>query len=294
LSVAIVSTPRFPPGAVLCLAIVAVAHASIFVRLANAPPLAVAAWRLALATAIVLPIAWYFERAALRTIDRHTLRLTILAAALLAGHFATWIASLAHTSIANSVVLVTTAPVWVALIGLVTGVLRLGRAMWIAVALSVAGSVVIGWGSARLGAATLKGDLLAVAGAICLAGYLLLAQRIQRQLAFLPYVALVYAIAAAWLWIAVLATGTPAFELPPRTWAALAGIALVSQVIGHSGYNWSLRHLKPDFVAVTLLGEPILASLLGLLFFSETIPAATLLGGALILAAIVIGSRERT
>lgn len=271
----------------------AVAHAAIFVRLANAPALAVAAWRLTLATAIVLPIALLFASDALLRIDKRTLLMAIAAGGLLAGHFATWISSLAFTSIGNSVLLVTTAPVWVALIGLATGTLRLGRRMWLAVALSVAGSVVIGWGSARIGADTLKGDLLAIAGAVCLAGYLLLAQRVQRDVAFLPYVTLAYGSAAAWLWAAALVAGTPMFGFGAGTWSALIGIAVVSQVIGHSGYNWSLRHLNPDFVAVTLLGEPILASLLGVLIFSETIPPATLLGGPLVLAAIVLGARRR-
>jgi len=292
LNVTAAATPRFPPWLVLGFAIVAVAHGSIFVRLAEAPALAVAAWRLTLATAVVLPIAWALEREALSRIDRRTLLLGILAGGLLAGHFATWIASLSYTSISNSVVLVTTAPVWVALIGLATGALRLSRGMWLAVGLSLAGSLVIGWGSARIGSTTLKGDLLAVAGAVCLAGYLLLAQRVQRQLAFLPYVALAYGSAAAWLWIAALADATPMVGFDMKTWGALIGIALVSQLIGHSGYNWSLRHLSPDFVAVTLLGEPILASLLGLLFFTEAIPAATLAGGCLVLAAIVMASRS--
>jgi drug/metabolite transporter (DMT)-like permease len=277
---------------VLAFAIVAVAHGSIFVRLAEAPSLAIAAWRLTLATAVVLPIAWALERRALLHIDRRTLLLAAVSGGLLAGHFATWIASLSYTSISNSVVLVTTAPVWVALIGLATGALRLTRGMWLAVGLSLAGSLVIGWGSARVGSMTLKGDLLALAGAIFLAGYLLLAQRVQRRLAFLAYVALAYGFAAAWLWLAALIAGTPMAGFDGKTWGSLIGIALVSQVIGHSGYNWSLRHLSPDFVAVTLLGEPILASLLGLLFFAEPIPRATLMGGCLVLGAIAMASRS--
>lgn len=275
----------------LALAIVAVSHASIFVRLADSAPLATAAWRLTLASAVVVPLALLFDRRALARLDARSLRLVAAAGLLLAGHFATWIASLQFTSIGNSVVLVTTAPVWVGIIGAITGTLALSRRMWFAVALSVLGSVVIGWGSARLGTATLKGDLLALAGAVCLGGYLLLAQRVQRTLTFLPFVALVYASAAAYLWIGAVATGTVMVGFSAGTWWALIGIALVSQVIGHSGYNWSLRHLTPDIVAVTLLGEPILASLLGLLFFREAIPPTTLAGGALVLAAIVLAAR---
>jgi drug/metabolite transporter (DMT)-like permease len=275
---------------VLALAIVAVSHGSIFVRLADSAPFATAAWRLTLASFVVVPLALVFDRPAFTGLDRRLLTLIAGAGLLLAGHFATWITSLQYTSIGNSVVLVTTAPVWVGIIGALTGTLALTRRMWLAVALSVLGSIVIGWGSARLGTATLRGDLLALVGAVCLGGYLLLAQRVQRKLTFLPFVALVYASAAAFLWIGALATGTTLSGFDAGTWWALIGIALVSQVIGHSGYNWSLRHLNPDIVSVTLLGEPILASLLGLLFFREAIPPTTLAGGALVLAAIVIAA----
>jgi drug/metabolite transporter (DMT)-like permease len=162
-----------------------------------------------------------------------------------------------------------------------------------AVVLSVIGAVVIGWGSARVGFGTLRGDLLALAGAACMGSYLLVAQRIQRTLAFAPYVGSVYAGTALLLWLACLAAGTPMRGFGAGTWGALVGIALVSQVIGHSGYNWSVRHLRPDFVAVTLLAEPIVASILGLILFGEAIPAATLAGGAVILAAIAMAARAQ-
>lgn len=283
-----------PPLAVLCIAVLAVAHGAIFVRLAaDAEPLAVAAWRLTFATAIVLPIVWRHALPDWRSLNAHRLALVVGASALLAAHFATWITSLDYTSIANSVVLVSTAPLWVAVIGRITGSLRLSRLMTGAVVLSVIGAGVIGWGSAQIGFGTLRGDLLALAGAACMGAYLLVAQRIQRTLAFAPYVGIVYAGTAVLLWLACLVSGTPMRGFGTGTWGALIGIALVSQVIGHSGYNWSLRHLRPDFVAVTLLAEPIVASVLGLILFREAIPPATLAGGAIILAAIAMAARAQ-
>ena len=275
----------------LCVAVLAVAHGSIFVRLAvDAEMLAIAAWRLTLATAIVLPLVWRRAVPGWRALDSRTLWLLLGASALLAGHFATWISSLEYTSIANSVVLVSTAPLWVALIGRATGTLRLSRLMTWAVVLSVIGAAVIGWGSARVGINTLRGDLLALAGAACMGAYLLVSQRVQRTLDFAPYVGMVYGGSALLLWLTCLAAGTPMRGFGAGTWWALAGIALVSQVVGHSGYNWSLRHLRPDFVAVTLLAEPIVASVLGLILFREAIPAATLGGGVIILAAIAMAA----
>jgi drug/metabolite transporter (DMT)-like permease len=282
------------PLLILGFAVLAVAHGAIFVRLAGeAPAVAIAAWRLTFATGIVLPLVLWRFRSGFRAVDARTLGLLLAAGVLLAAHFATWIASLDYTSISNSVVLVSTAPLWVAILGRVTGSLRLSRRMIWAVLLSVAGAIVIGGGSMRVGVTTLKGDLLALAGAVCMGSYLLVAQRIQRTLEFGPYVLLVYAIAASFLWAAALLSGEPLRGFSAATWWSLLGIAVVSQVIGHSGYNWSLRHLRPDFVAVTLLGEPIVASLLGLALFGERIPAATLAGGAIILGAIAMAARAQ-
>jgi drug/metabolite transporter (DMT)-like permease len=282
------------PLLVLCIAVLAVAHGSIFARLAvDAAPLAIAAWRLTLATSVVLPVAWSRGTPSGHAISHRTLWLILAASALLAGHFATWLSSLAYTSIANSVVLVSTAPLWVAVMGRLTGTLRLSRLMTWAVMVSVVGTMIIGWGSARLGFSTLRGDLLALAGAVCMGGYLLVAQRIQRTLAFLSYVALAYGMTALLLWLMCLGTDTPMLGFGWPTWGALVGIALVSQVIGHSCYNWSLRHLRPDFVAISLLGEPIVASVLGLILFREAIPPATLAGGLVILAAIAMAARAQ-
>ena len=279
---------------VLAVAVIAVAHGAIFVRLANgAEPLAIAAWRLTLATGIVLPLVLARDRGAFRSVRRRDLLLTAAAGALLAGHFATWISSLKFTSISNSVLLVSTAPVWVAVIGRLTGTVHLSRLMGIAIGLSILGSVIIAGGSVAIGAGTLRGDLLALLGAVCMGAYLLTAQRVQRTVAFGPYVALAYGSAAVWLWVAALPSGTPMFGFDVSTWWALVGIAVVSQVIGHSGYNYSLRQLKPEFVAVTLLGEPILASILGWLLFHEPVPVATLGGGVLVLLAIMLAARAQ-
>ncbi|HKE43614.1 MAG TPA: DMT family transporter [Steroidobacteraceae bacterium] len=287
-------TRRVSPLLILAGAVLAVAHGAIFVRLASeAQPLAIAAWRVTLATAIVVPIVLATQRAAFSGITTRDLLLTIGAGGLLAAHFASWISSLQYTSISNSVLLVSTAPVWVAVIGRITGTVKLSRLMTLAIVISLVGSAIIASGSAAIGRATLRGDLLALVGAVCMGAYLLTAQRVQRNLRFGTYVVLAYASTAVWLWIAALASGTPMTGFASRTWWALGGIAVVSQVIGHSGYNFSLRQLKPEFVAVTLLGEPIVASILGLALFHEPIPALTACGGALVLAAILLAAKAQ-
>ncbi len=278
---------RAAPFAVLGIALLAVSNGAIFARLADAPPLAIAAWRVGLALVVVLPLAlaapWPREG------SRRSVWLAAGAGALLAVHFATWIASLEHTTIARSVLFVSTAPIWVALIQFAAGQGAPPRATLFALALALAGAAVVG-GGGRPAASAWTGDLLAVAGGIAMAGYFLLSRSAQAGLPFRNYLGIAYGVAAALLWGAVLATGTKATGFDTGTWWALAGMAAVSQLIGHSGYNWSLRHLDPLFVAVVSVGEPVLASLLGWWLIGEALDARTGAGGLLILAAIALST----
>ncbi|MGQ0383596.1 MAG: DMT family transporter [Gammaproteobacteria bacterium] len=277
---------RLAPYLVLAIALVAVSHGAIFARLADAAPLAIAAWRLGLACLVVLPVALVPSHGG--PLPRHPVLLAAAAGALLALHFATWIASLDYTTIARSVLLVSTAPLWVAVIEACIGRGLPSHRMIAALAAALVGTAIVGSGGFGGDAST--GDALALAGAVAMAGYLLLSRAAQAALAFRSYLGIAYGSAALLLAVAVAATGTPAFGFAPGTWWALAGMALVSQLIGHSGYNWALRHLAPLFVAIVLVGEPVLASLLGWWLFGEVPGWRTLAGGALILAGIALAA----
>ena len=276
------------PFLILTIALVAVSFGSIFARLADAAPLAIAAWRMGLAAMVVIPVAFAGSTGVERVNLRHATP-AVAAGLFLALHFATWIASLEYTTIARSVLLVSTAPIWVAILLFVSGrgapPLRTGLALLLAVGGVVTASAGHDWKGGML-----TGDLLAAAGAIAMASYLLLSQRAQSHLSFRRYLAIAYGSAAALLWIAVATTGTKAGGFNAATWWALAGMAAISQLIGHSGSNWALRHLSPLFVAVVLVGEPVLASLLAWRLLGEGLDWQTGAGGALILTGILLGA----
>lgn len=276
---------------VMVLALVSVGHAAIFVRLADADPIVVAAFRLGIATLALAPVTLVFAWPELRAMSARQLRLIAGASVFLALHFAAWIASLDFTSIANAVVLVTLSPVWLALYGLLVLRVRPGRLTWASIALAVVGSIVIAAGSAAGGSTSLVGDLLALAGGIFIAGFLLLAQRARQSVHLLPFATLVYGAAAVQLWIVVLALGLPVSGLTGTTYGAMIALALVSQVVGHTGINWAVRAIPPTLIAVAILAEPLLSSLFGWLYFAEAIGWTTAAGGALILSGIWLGTR---
>jgi drug/metabolite transporter (DMT)-like permease len=276
---------------VLVAALVAVAHAAIFVRLADADPLVTAAYRMLIASLVLLPFAVVTARQEIRKLDKREWKLIGGAAVFLALHFATWIASLDFTSIANSVVLVTLTPVWLVVWAAVALRQPPGRRIWLAVGLALAGSAVMGSGSARVGMESLFGDGLALVGGILFVGFLLLAEAARRTIGIVVFVTLVYSGAAILLWAAVFALSLPLVGLSLETYLAFIGLGLVSQIIGHTGFNWAVRGISPMVLALLFLTEPLLGTALGWFYFGEGFARETAIGGVLILAAIYFGVR---
>lgn len=284
--------PPFHPLVALSVGVVAVSTGAIFVKAADAPALVTAAYRVGIASLVLLPIAWWRARQEILALTVREVALTFAAGAFLALHFGTWIASLDHTSVANSVVLVNTNPIWV---GLLTPLLtndRLRPGTVGCIALGVIGATVIGWGDLAAGGTALWGDALALLGGIFAALYLLLGRRLRRRLGLLAYISLCYGSAAVFLWAAVGVSGQPITGFSTATWGAFGGMALLSQLVGHTSYNWALRWMRTSTVAISLLGEPIGASLLAYLFFDEGLDSPKFIGGGLILLAIYLAARR--
>jgi drug/metabolite transporter (DMT)-like permease len=233
---------------VLALGVVSVSFAAIFTRLAEAPPLVIAAYRLSLASLIVGPAAWIHSRAELRHLSRMDLALALLSGVFLALHFAAWIASLDYTTVASSVVLVTANPVFVAVASYLLFSERPTRQTMAGIGVCLAGAVVIGYGDWRIDAGPLLGDLLALLGALAAAGYLLIGRRLRRSMGLLTYSSLVYATAACLLLLSALASGHSLVGYSGATCVMLVLLALVPQLLGHLSLNWSLR-----FVPATLV-----------------------------------------
>ncbi|HNX96262.1 MAG TPA: DMT family transporter [Candidatus Aminicenantes bacterium] len=284
--------PSWQPPLVLALGIAAVSSAALFIRRAQAgaPSLSIAAYRLSLAALVLLPWASLRYRGELRRLARRECRLAGLAGLFLAVHFATWISSLEYTSVASSVVLVSTSPLWVALAGWLFLGEPLSQRTLAGLALAVAGGLVVGLGDRGAGAASapLLGNGLALAGALAAAGYWLIGRRLRRTLSLIPYVALVYGAAAVILLALALAAGLPLAGFSAPTWGCFALLALLPQLLGHSSFNWALAHLPAAFVAVATLGEPIGATMLAFLVLGEAPGTIRIIGAATILAGILL------
>jgi drug/metabolite transporter (DMT)-like permease len=283
--------PPVPPFFVLLLGVIAVSTGSIFARLADAPALVIAAYRCTLATLILLPIASISARDELRRLARREWMLAFGAGFFLALHFATWISSLDYTSVASSVVLVTTNPIWVGLLTPFISSDRISRATALGILLSVTGGVVISAGDFQVGGTALLGDGLALLGAMAAAVYLLLGRRLRQNLSLVSYVVVCYGSAALLLLGLVTVLRLPMTGYSSDTYLWLLAMAVVPQIIGHTSYNWALGFFSASLIAVSLLGEPIGATVLAYLVLGESVGWVTLVGGAIILAGIYFAAR---
>ena len=300
--------PFLPPLIVIVFGILAVSTGSIFVRYAQvyAPSIVIAAYRLGLATLFLAPVALIKHRSDLVNIQGRNRWLAIGSGIFLALHFVTWISSLEFTTVVSSVVLVSTAPIWVALLSPITVKEPLTKPILIGMGLAFGGVIVVGVSdvcsidSGKLlcpsfndfirGGAFI-GDLLALAGAWMAAGYLLIGRRLRGGISLVPYIFVVYGIAAIVLIGLMLASGQSAIGYPPQTYVWLILLALVPQLMGHSSFNWALGYLSAAFVSITLLGEPIGSAVLAYILLDETPTILKIIGAILILAGIFVASR---
>jgi len=286
--------PTIKPYLVISIGIVAVSFASIFIRLAEAPSLVIAASRLTIASLILAPAVLIKSKDELRDLTRQDLLLALLSGLFLGVHFATWISSLEYTSVASSVVFVSTSPMFVGLASHFLLKERVSRRMFAGIAVSVLGGIIIGYGDFGLGARGLFGDFLALVGAAAVSVYLLVGRKLRRHLSLLSYIFLVYATAAVFLIAVCLVAGHTFSGYPRQTYLMFVLLAAVPQIIGHSSYNWALKYLPATFVGVATLGEPIGSTILAYFILRETPTLAKIGGGALILAGIYVSSRAES
>jgi drug/metabolite transporter (DMT)-like permease len=276
------------PYLTLAAAVAFISVGSILVRWAQAPPLSVAFYRIFLASLFLAPFAAPAAARSWPVLDRRSCALLAASGVSLAVHFATWIASLSYTSVAASVLLVNTAPLFTLALTRVFLRERIAPVVVAATAIALVGAALIAIGDWTGSASSLTGALLAVAGAATLSLYHVIGRGLRSALPLPAYILGVWSIAAGTLLVIALAAHAPLGGHPPRTLACLAALALVPTVAGHGLVNRSLRLLPAPTVGLFLLGEPLGAALLAYLAFGEAPGPLTLAGGALVLSALAL------
>jgi len=286
--------PLLPPGLALFGAVIAVSCAGPLVRFSTAAALVISAWRLLFSVGFI-GLILLGRRSFLRgaQLEGRDWILAIVAGFLLAGHFWAWVASIQLTTIASSSVLVSTQPLFVA----VLSVLFLGehpaRRQWLGIGVAVVGAAIIGWGDFGSGPRAFLGDALALSAGVMAAGYFTIGRSLRKKMDLWAYTGLVYGAAALPLTLVVAAS--PSLDLTGyslQNWTVFLALAAVPMMLGHTGINYALRYLPAYIANLASLGEPIGATLIAWLLpaIQETPPPQALVGGVLILGGIALGT----
>jgi drug/metabolite transporter (DMT)-like permease len=271
----------------IAIAVTATSTSAPLVREAAAPALVIAFWRNAMATGVLVPYALARRRAQVDALDQRERRLIAAAGVLLAAHFATWIPSLSYTTVASSVALVCTQPVWAAVLARATGE-QVSRRTWAGIVVALGGVVTLTGVDLTLSSRAVFGDALALAGGMFAAAYVTVGASVRRTVSTTVYTAGCYGLAAIALLVTCVVGGQDVVHHDARTWWCLVAITVGPQLLGHSLLNRVLQSTSVTFVSIALLFEVVGATLLARWWFGETPPAGTYPAALLIAGGVLL------
>ena len=275
---------------VLALGIVSISFAASFIKLADAAPPVIAALRLIFSSILLFPAVFISGslREEMKSLSRREWLLLLLSGFFLSLHFYLWVTSLYLTGVTNSVVLVTTSPIFIALFSAFVFKEVISRSFWVGLAVALTGCLILG-GNDLIGTmGRWKGDLLAIAGAISIAGYFLVGSVLRKKTSLLAYIIPVYTIAALFLTITLPLSGNSLAGHSFETYTYCFLTAVVCQIVGHSSFNWALKRLKAPIATIIIIVEPVGATFLAFLFLGEIPSLLTVLGSLIIMAGISV------
>jgi drug/metabolite transporter (DMT)-like permease len=270
----------------IIIALVAVSFSAIFIKWSDSHPFVIAMYRMGLTTLILLPIVVAKYAGEIRKIERRELLFMIAIGMVLALHFGSWITSLENTTVASSVILVTSHPMFVAIVSHYLFHEKLSTIGYLGIVIAFVGIIVLTVGDMGLGSSTFRADILALIGSIAAGIYILGGRKSRKSISLIPYVFIVYGICTICLLAACIVVSAPIYPLPIREYELFIVMALVPTILGHTMYNYALKYVKAQIISVSLLGEPIGSTILAVILLSEAPPEFTIIGGCLILPGI--------
>lgn len=284
---------------VLLVSVISVSFASIFIKLCpEVPSITISFYRMAV-SGIVISFFALNNLKELKSINKKLIFLNILSGVALGLHFIFWISSLKYTSVASSVALVTLNPIFVGIFSYIFFKEKPSINLIIGILLSIIGSFILAFGDKptleliKEGKNPLLGDILALLGAIMASFYIILGSAVRKNVSLLTYNFIAYNSSFIFLYFVVLLTKNPFFGFNKISYLYLFLLGVIPQLIGHTGFNWALKYVKPVLIAITILGEPIGATILALMIFNEIPKGTQLLGMSLIFIAIMVSFSKK-
>ena len=260
---------------------------SIIIRFSEAPALIIAAYRMLFASMMLFFPVFMHSRSEFKILRKNNYIMCIISGVFLALHFASWIQSIQMTTIANSTILVSCSPIFVAAINYFLLKEKITMKMVSGIAMSFLGTLIIGMGSSQgVKSSMMVGNILAFMGAVFVAGYLIIGGVARKSISAGPYVFIVYSVSAIVLFVMCFITGTPVYPYPIKEYLLFFLLSFFSSILGHTVYNYLMKYFSSTLISVSTLSEPIFASFMAILVFKEIPSLYTIIGGIIILAGI--------
>ena len=282
-----VARPQRTDALLLLVGLTAVSTSGPLMAAMAVPALAIAFWRNAMASAVLVPAVLLTARAELRGLTSRERRLAVVAGLLLALHFGTWIPAVTLTSVASATALVACQPVWAALIARSRGEHVSGRT-WLGIAVAVAGAVLLTGADLQVSGDALLGDGLAVLGGAFAAAYMTAGGEVRRSVSTTTYTALCYGVCALLLLVVCVVGRQSLVGYEADDWLKLIGLTVGAQLLGHSVFNRVLRTVNPTVVSMTILLEIPGAALIAAVLLDQRPPLLALPAAVLLLAGLAI------
>ncbi|MYL36125.1 EamA family transporter [Pontibacillus yanchengensis] len=276
--------PPFNPYIAIVIGVLSVSTAAVFVKLADAAPASIIAnYRLLFAVLLMTPYVLLKNRHEFAKITKRDWLLASISGLFLAFHFILWFESLNFTSVASSVVLVTLQPIFAFLGTYLFFKERFTVGAVLSMIIAITGSTVISWGDFQISGQAFYGDMLALLGAVMVTGYFLVGQNVRKRLSLMTYTFLVYGISSLTLILYNLLTQQPFVGYPPDHWGIFLALAIIPTFFGHTLFNWVLKWVSTSTISMSIVFEPVGASILAYFILNETISWSQWLGGTVVI-----------
>ena len=273
---------------VIFLGVLGVSVSAPLIRYSTAPSMVLVLYRVMMAALLLSPVILWKNRTELELLGRKDLFLCLVSGLFLGLHFSCYFEALRFTSIASAVALVDTEVFFVAFMLIFLFREKLSGYAWAGIITTFAGSVIIALSDAGSGSNVLLGDIIALAGAFCMAVYTMIGRTCRQRITTNTYTFLVYLSAGITVLVILLCSGQPLFGYEPVNWLTALGMALFCTLLGHSVFSWGLKYESAAFISTAKLLEPVFASVLGVLLFREIPPLPVVAGGCIVILGLFI------
>lgn len=272
----------------IVIGVIAVSLSAILVKLTQSDSGLTAFYRMFFSVLIMLPVFFLKYKDEVRVLNRKDWIFSSIAGVLLAFHFIFWFESLRFTSIASSTVLVTLQPIFAFLGTYLFFNEKVSVKTFIAGCVAIIGSIYIGWGDFQVSGSALFGDLLALIACALVTGYLLFGQEVRKRLSLITYTMIVYSVSSITLFFYVLLIIGDFSPAAQSDWFYFLLLAIIPNLLGHTLFNWALKWISTNVISMAILFEPIGATVLAYIIFSEKLMLSQMIGGSVVLIGLLI------